>query len=109
MQDLNLANSTIKKIQQHKILIPKSRRIIKGTSKSPLSSIQNNLKIRRRCIDESRQDIRFDLRTTRISDYWRRANEALKEKEEAIGGTDYIDINNEHFNMLNQDGMVDDK
>ncbi|CAG7999756.1 unnamed protein product [Penicillium salamii] len=109
VQDLNLANSTIKKMQKHKSPLSKSRRIIKGASKSPLSSIQGNSKIRRRCTDESRVDIRFDIRSARVQDYWRRANEALKEKEEASGGKDYIDTENELFYMVNRDGMVGDK
>jgi len=109
LQDLTLANSTIKKIQNHKSPTPKSRRIIKGASKSPLSSIQGNSKIRRRCTDESRVDIRFDMRTARVSDYWRRANQALKEKEEVLGGKDYIDTDSELFSIVNRDGMVDDK
>lgn len=109
LQNLTLAKSTIKKMQNHKIPTPKSRRIIKGASKSPLSSIQGNSKIRRRCTDESKVDIRFDLRTARVSDYWRRANEALKEKEEALGGKNYIDTESELFSIVNKDGMVDDK
>ncbi|CAG8293704.1 unnamed protein product [Penicillium salamii] len=66
LQELTLANSTIKKMQKHKNPTPKSRRIIKGTSKSPLSSIQGNSKIRRRYTDESRVDIRFDIRSARV-------------------------------------------
>ncbi|CAG8225457.1 unnamed protein product [Penicillium salamii] len=69
VQDLNFANSTIKKIQKHKNPVPKSQRIIKGASKSLLLSIQGNSKIRCRCTDESRVDIRFDLRSARIQDY----------------------------------------
>ncbi|CAG8206862.1 unnamed protein product [Penicillium salamii] len=109
VQDLNFANSTIKKIQKHKNPVPKSRRIIKEASKSPLSSIQGNSKICRRCTDKSRVDIRCDLRSARVQDYWRRANEALKEKEEASGDKDYIDTKNELFSMVNRDGMVGDK
>ncbi|CAG8370298.1 unnamed protein product, partial [Penicillium salamii] len=78
-------------------------------SKSPLSSIQGNSKICRRCTDKSRVDIRCDLRSARVQDYWRRANEALKEKEEASGDKDYIDTENELFSMVNRDGMVGDK
>lgn len=44
VQDLNLANSTIKKMQKRKNPVSKSRRIIKRASKSPLSSIQGNSK-----------------------------------------------------------------
>ncbi|CAG8349793.1 unnamed protein product [Penicillium salamii] len=79
-------------MQKHKNPVSKSRLIIKGASKSPLSV-----------------DIRFDIRSTRVQDYWRRANEALKEKEEASGGKDYIDTENELFSMVNRDGMVGDK
>ncbi|CAG8123274.1 unnamed protein product [Penicillium salamii] len=96
-------------MQKHKNPVPKSRRIIKGASKSPLSTIQGNAKLRRRCTDESRQDIRFDLRNARISDYWRRANQALREKEEAAGGKDFIDIDDDLFHMVNKDGMVDEE
>ena len=42
IQDLALAKQTIKKMQSHKIPVKRSKRIIKGASKSPLSSIAGN-------------------------------------------------------------------
>lgn len=107
--DLNLANQTIKKLQKHRMPTPKSRRIIKGASKSPLSSISGNSKVHRRSLRESRVDVRFEDAQARRRDYWRRANIALKEAELARGGTDYMDENNELFPLIDKDGMVGDK
>lgn len=67
--DLNLTNQTIKKLQKHRIPTPKSRRIIKGASKSPLSSISSNSKIHRRSLKESRVDVRFEDTQARRRDY----------------------------------------
>lgn len=109
IQDLALAKQTIKKMQSHKIPIKKSKRIIKGASKSPLSSIAGNSRVHRRCTKESRLDIRHENGNARIRDYWLRANQALKEKEEALGGRDYLDAENELFQFIDPDGMVVEK
>lgn len=106
IQDLKLADQTIKKMQNHKNPVPKSRRIIKGASKSPLSSIQGNARVRRRCTKEQRLDIRFEDGNARKQDYWRRANEAMKEKEEAVGGRDFLDIEDKRFHLIDGDDMV---
>ena len=54
-------------------------------------------------------DIRFETGNARVQDYWRRANKALKEKEEASGGKDYLDTKNELFSMIGRDGIVGEK
>lgn len=107
--ELNLANQTIKKQQKHRIPNPKSRRIIKGASKSPLSSISGNSRAHRRALTDSRVDVRFEDAQARRRDYWRRANNALKEAEIAKGGTDYMDENDELFPIIDKDRMVGDK
>ena len=109
IQDLALAKQTIKRMQSHKIPIKKSKRIIKGASKSPLSSIAGNSKVQRRCTKESRLDIRHEDGNARIRDYWLRANQALKEKEEASGGRDHLDTDNGLFKFIDPDGMVAEK
>ena len=96
-------------MQSHKIPVKKSKRIIKGASKSPLSSIAGNSKVYRRCTKESKMDIRQESGNARIRDYWHRANQALKEKEEASGGRDYLDVDDELFKYVNIDGMVAEK
>jgi hypothetical protein len=109
IQDLALARSTIRKMQSHKIPIKKSKRIIKGASKSPLSSIAGNSRVVRRCTKESMMDIQKESGDARIRDYWHRANQALKEKEEAQGGRDYIDVNDPLFKFVDIDGLVGEK
>ena len=109
IQDLALVKQMIKRMQSHKIPIKKSKRIIKGASKSPLSSIAGNSKVQRRCTKESRLDIRHEDGNARIRDYWLRANQALKEKEEASGGRDHLDTDNGLFKFIDPDGMVAEK
>jgi hypothetical protein len=109
IQDLALAKQTIKRMQSHKIPIKKSKRMVKGASKSPLSSIAGNSKFHRRYTKESRLDIRHEDGNARIRDYWLRANQALKEKEEASGGRDYLDADNRLFKFIDPDGMVAEK
>ncbi|CAG8006269.1 unnamed protein product [Penicillium salamii] len=58
---------------------------------------------------ESKMDIRRESGDARIRDYWHRANQALKEKEEALGGRDYIDVDDELFKYVNTDGLVVEK
>ncbi|CAG8405861.1 unnamed protein product [Penicillium salamii] len=72
-------------MRSHKIPTPKSRRIIKGASNSPLSSFLVNSIVQRCSLEESRLDLQFEDGNARRRDYWRRANEALKGKEEASG------------------------
>jgi DNA-binding transcriptional MerR regulator len=109
VQDLALAKQTIKRMQSHKIPIKKTKRIVKGASKSPLSSIAGNSKVHQRCTKESKLDIRREAGNARIRDYWHRANQALKEKEEASGGRDYLEANSELFKYIDPDGMVAEK
>lgn len=106
LQDLNLAKQTIKRMQKHKIPVKKSRRIIKGASKSPLSSIAGNIRVHRRAANENRVEIRREIGNARIRDYWYRAQQALKEKEEASGERDYIDENSELFKWVDPDDML---
>jgi hypothetical protein len=96
-------------MQSHKIPIKKTKRIVKGASKSPLSSIAGNSKVHQRCTKESKLDIRRKAGNARIRDYWHRANQALKEKEEASGGRDYLEANSELFKYIDPDGMVAEK
>ncbi|CAG8083025.1 unnamed protein product [Penicillium nalgiovense] len=96
-------------MQSHKIPIKKSKRMVKGATKSPLSSIAGNSKVYRRCTKESKLDIRHEAGNARIRDYWHRANQALKEKEEASGDRDYLDVNSELFRYVDPDGMVAEK
>lgn len=109
IQDLALAKQTIKRMQSHKIPIKKSKRMVKGAAKSPLSSIAGNSKVYRRYTKESKLDIRHEAGNARIRDYWHRANQALKEKEEASGDRDYLDVNSELFRYVDPDGMVAEK
>ncbi|KAI3127953.1 transcriptional regulator family: Centromere protein B, DNA-binding region [Penicillium roqueforti] len=109
IQDLALAKQTIKKMQSHKIPVKRSKRIIKGASKSPLSSIAGNSRVHRRCTKETKLDIGNESAHARIRDYWLRANQALKEKEEASGGRDYLDVEDEVFKYVNIDSMVAEK
>lgn len=109
IQDLALARQTIRKMQSHKIPIKKTKRIVKGASKSPLSSIAGNSRVQRRYTKETKKELRDESANARIRDYWRRANEALKEKEEAVGGTDYIGNDDYLIRFVNTDGMVDEK
>ena len=51
-------------------------------------------------------DIQKESGDARVRDYWHRANQALKEKEEAFGGRDYIDIDDPLFKFVNTDGLV---
>jgi hypothetical protein len=54
-------------------------------------------------------DIRHEAGNVRIRDYWHRANQALKEKEEALGDRDYLGVNSELFRYIDPDGMVAEK
>jgi hypothetical protein len=54
-------------------------------------------------------EIQRESGDARIRNYWYRANQALKEKEEALGGRDYIDIDDELFKFVNTDGLVKKK
>jgi len=96
-------------MQSHKIPVKRSKRIIKGASKSPLSSIAGNSRVHRRCTKETKLDIGNESAHARIRDYWLRANQALKEKEEASGGRDYLDVEDEVFKYVNIDSMVAEK
>jgi hypothetical protein len=109
IQDLALAKQTIKKMQSHKIPVKRSKRIIKGASKSPLSSIAGNSRVHRRCTKETKLDIGNESAHARIRDYWLRANQALKEKEEASGGRDYLDVEDEVFKYVDIDSVVAEK
>ncbi|KAJ5865434.1 uncharacterized protein N7529_007350 [Penicillium soppii] len=109
VQDLALAKQTIKRMQSQNIPIKKTKRIVKGASKSPLSSIAGNSKVHQRCTKESKLDIWREAGNARIRDYWHRANQALKEKEEASGGRHYLEANSELFKYIDPDGMVAEK
>lgn len=104
VQELNLAKQTIKKLQSHKMPTPKSRRILKGASKSPLSSISGNARVQRRSHLESRADIRFEDDVAIRRDHWRCAHEAFQEKQNASGITDHIDVNNELYFFIDREG-----
>jgi hypothetical protein len=51
-------------------------------------------------------DIWNESAHARIRDYWLRANQAFKEKEEASGGRYYLDVDDEVFKYVNIDSMV---
>lgn len=58
---------------------------------------------------ESRIDLRQEIGNASIHDYWHGANQALKEQEAAVGGRDYLDVDDELFRFVNTDGIVAEK
>ena len=71
-----------------------------------MSSIAGSIRVNRRVADESKIKIDRELGNARIRDYWYRTQQALREKEEALGEKDYIDVNSEHFICVDPGGLL---
>lgn len=103
LQNASLAQKTITKMQSHKNPNQKTKRWVKGKTKSPLSSIAGNMLVQHRRKAENKHDIKLIRSDARQRDYWHRAQLALQEKTIAERNTEDVTEDQAEFSFTDRD------